>query len=50
MNQCAASLSAGLEAVDVLLHLVRALALHLLRDVTVNVQRERRRGVAQVGL
>ena len=50
MNQRAALLSAGLEAVNVLLHPVRAAALHLLGDMTIYVQREGRRGVAQVAL
>lgn len=51
MNQCAALIwSAGLEAVNVLLHPVRALLLHLIGDVAVLIQGERRRVMAQVGL
>ena len=50
MNQRTALPLAGFEAVNVLLHPVCALALHLACDVAVHVQREGRRGVAQVAL
>ena len=51
MNQCAdLSRSASLNAVEILLHPLRALSLHLLRHMTVLVQGERRRMMAQVGL
>lgn len=43
-------LSAGFKTVDVLLHSVRALLLHLLRHVAILVQRERRRVMTQVRL
>ena len=42
--------SGALDDVDEALHAVGALLLHLVGDVAVDVQREGRRGVAQVGL
>ena len=50
MNQHTALFSAGFETVDILLHPVRTVALHLVCDVSVNVQRERRRSMAKVAL
>ena len=42
--------AASLDAVDVPLHPVRALALHLVGDMAVDIQREGRRGMAEIAL
>ena len=49
-NQRAALFPAGFEIVDILLHPVRAAALHRLVDVAVYVQRKGRRSVAKAAL